>query len=101
MGVVPILNSPAGTYISTMSSFCEVRVALTPSVGEGAGVDVGTRVGADDIGAADVRLGMLVGADTTGVAIACGAAVGIGAAVVDGRNSAQAVIARIKEMTEI
>ena len=86
-----------------MSSFCDVRVAPTPGVGEGAGVVVGMSVGAG-AGVSDetmVALGAFVGEGNTGAAVARGATVGEGVAVGDGRKSAQAVIARIKEMTEI
>ena len=77
-----------------------MRVAPIASVGEGAGVDVGIIVVAANVGAIDVAIGVLVGADATGVAVACGAAVG-GGEVGGGKKSEQARRARVKEMSEV
>lgn len=79
-----------------MSSFCEVRVAPTPSVGDGAGVDEGMNVGVGEGDATEAGIGTLVGAGTADVTVARGAAVEVGAAVDGGRKSAQAIAERIK-----
>jgi hypothetical protein len=102
MGVVPILNSPAGTYINTISSFCDVRVAPTPNVGEGAGVEDGTIVGAG-AGVSDetmVAIGAFVAEGITGATVARGATVGDGVACL-GKKSEQAIEARSKERSEM
>ena len=104
MGVVPILNSPAGTYIITISSLDDVRVAPTPSVGEGAGVDDGMDVGAG-AGVSDETMGALgafVGEGNKGAAVARGATVGEGVACL-GKKSEQASVAitRVIRATDI
>ena len=104
IGVVPILNSPAGTTISTISSFGDVRVAPTPSVGEGAGVDDGTSVGAG-AGVSDETtgaLGAFVGVGNKGDAVTRGATVGVGVACL-GKKSEQASVAitRVIRATDI
>jgi hypothetical protein len=75
-----------------MSSFGEMRVAPTPSVGDGAGVDDGMGVGAGVFDETIVALGTFVGEGNTGTAVARGAAVGVGVACL-GKKSEQASVA--------
>lgn len=81
-----------------------MRVAPTPSVGEGAGVEDGTSVGAG-AGVSDemmVALGAFVGDGNTGAAVTRGATMGEGVACV-GKKSEQAsvVMTRVIRATDI
>jgi hypothetical protein len=80
-----------------MSSFCEMRVAPTPNVGEGAGVDDGMGAGAG-AGVSDgtmVAIGTFVGEGNTGAAVTRGATVEEGVACL-GKKSEQAIVAITK-----